>query len=241
MTGGLLFDLDGTLADTFEDIVEAVQRARVRLGGPPLDPREVRRHVGWGARNLVALCHPALDPRRPERLPEDGGPPPLPAPEIEEALRLFRQEYSRILLRRTHAYAGIPEMCRALARDGAALAVISNKREHFARQVLAGLGMVDPFRVIVGADTVERAKPDPAPLRYAMERLGLPAARCVMIGDGKLDLLAARAAGVTGCAVAWGLTPEAELIPLGPAYLARTPVELEAWLRATLRALSFRG
>jgi phosphoglycolate phosphatase len=241
MTGGLLFDLDGTLADTFEDIIEAVQRARGRLDAPPLDPREVRRHIGWGARNLIALCHPACDPLRPASLPADGGPFPIPAAQVDELLALYRQEYSRILLRRTRAYPGIPEMCRALARDGASLAVISNKREHFVRQILAGLGLVDPFRVIVGADTVGRAKPDPAPLRYAIEQMGLAAERCIMIGDGKLDLLAARAAGATGCAVAWGLTPERKLIPLGPAYLARTTPELEAWLRATLRSLALKG
>jgi phosphoglycolate phosphatase len=241
MTGGLLFDFDGTLVDTFDDIVEAVQRARRRLDGEPLDPREVRHHIGWGARNLMGLCHPKLDRLRPAQLPEDGARLPIPSEEIDEALRLFRQEYSRILLRQTRPYAGMPEVCWALARDGLSLAVISNKPERFVRQLLAGLALADPFRLIVGGDTLGRAKPDPEPLRHALRCLGLPPQRCIMIGDGRLDLLAARAAGIASCAVTWGLSTEEELIPLGPAHLARTPRELEAWLRKALRAMALQN
>jgi phosphoglycolate phosphatase len=241
LTGGLLFDFDGTLVDTFDDIVEGVQRTRGRLDAPPLDPGEVRRHIGWGARRLMGLCHPALDPLRPARLPAEDEPVPLPAEAADAALRLFREEYAGVLLQRTRAYPGVPEMCRALARDGAALAVVSNKPERFVRQVMAGLGLVDPFRVVVGGDTLGVAKPDPAPVRHAIAALGVPPARCILIGDGPLDVRAARAAGVPGCAVAWGLLGEADLIPLGPAYLARTPADLESWLRRTLRAMAFRG
>ena len=241
MTGGLLFDFDGTLVDTFDDIVEGVQRARRRLGAGPLDPQEVRRHIGWGARHLMGLCHPTLDPQRPSQMPEDGALLPIPSEEIDEALRLFRQEYSRILLRQTHPYAGMPEMCRALARDGLSLAVISNKPERFVRQLLAGLALADPFQLIIGGDTLGCAKPDPEPLRRAAQRLGLPLRRCIMIGDGRLDLLAAHAAGIACCAVAWGLSSEEELIALGPAHLARTPKDLEAWLRGTLRSMTLQS
>jgi len=241
MTGGLFFDFDGTLVDTFDDIIEGVQRARRALDGPPLDPREIRRHIGWGARRLMGLCHPRLDPLRPERLPDAETPVPLPDDEIDAALSLFRRHYAGLLLRRTRAYPGVPEMCAALARDGFSLAVISNKPEHFVRQVMAGLALTDPFRLIVGCETAGRAKPDPAPIAFALERLGLPAQRCIMIGDGRQDLRAAQAAGVSAAAVAWGLVPEAELIPLGPAYLARTVPELETWLRQAVRAAAYRS
>jgi phosphoglycolate phosphatase len=241
MTGGLLFDFDGTLVDTFDDIVEGVQRARRALDARPLEPPEIRRHIGWGARRLIGLCHPRLDPLRPERLPDADTALPIPVDELDAALALFRRHYADVLLRCTRAYPGVPEMCAALARDGFSLAVISNKPERFVRQVMAGLALTDPFRLVVGCETAGRAKPDPAPIVYALERLDLPAQRCIMIGDGRQDLLAAQAAGVTGAAVAWGLVPAAELIPLGPAYLARTVPELETWLRKAQRAIAYRG
>lgn len=241
MTGGLFFDFDGTLVDTFDDIIEGVQRARRALDAPPLDAPEIRRHIGWGAHRLVGLCHPALDPLRPERLPDADTALPLPADELEAAVALFRRHYGDILLRHTRPYPGVPEMCAALARDGFALAVVSNKPERFVRQVMAGLALVDPFRLVVGCETAGRAKPDPAPIRYTFERLGLPPQRCIMIGDGRQDLRAAQAAGITAAAVAWGLVPEAELIPLGPAFLARTVPELEAWLRQAARAAAYRS
>lgn len=73
MKPGFLFDFDGTLADTFADITEAVQRMRASLGAHPLPVKEVTRHIGWGADNLIRLCHPLLDPLRPDLLPRDGG------------------------------------------------------------------------------------------------------------------------------------------------------------------------
>jgi phosphoglycolate phosphatase len=239
MTGGVLFDFDGTLVDTFDDIVDAVQRMRAALGAPALPDPDVHRHIGWGAPNLIGLCHPRLDDRRPDRLPRDGDPLPLAPAEVERALTLFRDAYRKGLLLRTRAYPGVADLCARLAADGLSLAVVSNKPEVFVRQVLAGLGLVDPFGLIVGGDTTRAHKPDPAMLVHAAGCLGLPLARCVMAGDGPLDLEAARAANLPCCAVTWGLTPEAELIRLGPAGLARTVGELERWLRETLRILSY--
>ncbi len=237
MTGGVLFDFDGTLVDTFEDIVAAVQSMRAALGAVPLPTPEVHRHIGWGTPTLVGLCHPRLDARRPDRLPRPGEPLPLSSSELTAAIALFRTAYADTLVRHARVYPGMLELCRALAADGVSLAVVSNKPEGFTRVILAALGLVDPFRLVVGGDTLATHKPDPAPLVYASRGIGLPLTRCVMVGDGPLDVLAARAAGVPCCAVTWGLSREAELIASGPACLARTAHELDAWIRATLKIL----
>lgn len=239
MTGGVLFDFDGTLVDTFEDIVEAVQRMRAACGAQPLPAGEVRRHIGWGTGNLIGQCHPRLDPLRAAGLPPDGAPLPLEPAAIEEGLEHFRRAYARVLLRTTRPYPGLPELCARLAADGLVLAVVSNKPEGFTRRILAALGLVDPFRLVLGGDSLPVRKPDPAPLLHAARLLGLAAERCVMVGDGPLDIAAARAAGMPCGAVTWGIQSAAELVPQAPAAIARTDAELERWIRDTLRALSF--
>jgi phosphoglycolate phosphatase len=238
MTGGVLFDFDGTLVDTFEDIVAAVQATRAALGASPLPTAEVHRHIGWGTPTLVAQCHPQLDARRPDRLPRAGEPSPLAATDLAQAIALYRAAYAETLALHARVYPGMSELCYRLDADGISLAVVSNKPEGFTRVILAALGLADPFRIVVGGDTLAQHKPDPAPLVYAARGMGLPLTRCVMVGDGPLDILAARAAGIPGCAVAWGLSGEAELIAHGPACLARTEAELDGWIRATLKILS---
>ena len=239
MTGGVFFDFDGTLVDTFDDIIEAVQRMRAGLGGARLPTAEVRRHIGWGARNLTGQCHPRLDDLRPARLPADGEALPLEAAEVASALDRFRTIYQEIFLTHARPYEGIPQLLRDLARDGIDLAVISNKPERFVRQMLAGLGLVDPLRLILGGDSLPVRKPDPLPLRLAAEQMALPLERCVMVGDGPLDVAAAGLAGIPSCAVSWGLLSEEALIALGPGSLVRSVSALETWIRKTLRAIVY--
>jgi len=236
MTGGVLLDFDGTLVDTFDDIVDAVQRMRAELGGPPLPDFEIRRHIGWGTRNLIGQCLPSRDPLRPDHLPPDGNAVAFDRDEVEEGLARFLHIYADTMLLRSHLYPGIPEMCRSLAGDGFALAVVSNKQDAIVRRMMASLALTDPFRVVVSAGSVPRNKPDPLMLRVAAARMGCPLSRCVMVGDGPLDVQAARAAGIPCCAVTWGLLSSAELIRLGPAALVETVAELEAWIRKSLRA-----
>ncbi|MBM3316751.1 MAG: HAD-IA family hydrolase [Candidatus Eisenbacteria bacterium] len=236
MTGGALFDFDGTLVDTFDDIVEAVQRMRAAFGAAPLSAPEVRGHIGWGTPNLIGQCHPELDALRGQGLPADGSPLPIDEGLLQRSLALFRQAYDRVLLRSARPYPGMARLCARLAGDGLALAVVSNKPEIFTRRILAALGLADPFRAVVGGDTLAVRKPDPAPLAHAARTIGLPLARCVMVGDGPLDIQAARAAGVPCCAVSWGIQTPEELARQQPAAIVCSDLELERWIRRTLRA-----
>ena len=150
MQPGVLFDFDGTLVDTFGGIVEGVQRMRARLGAAPLPFGETKRHIGWGIRNLVGLCHPKLDALRPgsessDRLPPDGAPLPFGEAELEDIVELFRQEYRQCQLYETRAYDGVGEICADLVRKGTRLAIVSNKPERFVRHITAALGLTDAF------------------------------------------------------------------------------------------------
>jgi phosphoglycolate phosphatase len=239
MTGGVLFDFDGTLVDTFDGIVEGIQEMRAALGAQRLPPAEVRRHIGWGIQNLVAQSHPWMDTQRPDGLPPDGEASTLNADEVERCVALFRDRYGRLLMSHSQPYPEIPDLCRRLAGDGISLAVVSNKPARFVRQLLTGLGLTDPFRVVIGGDSLAARKPDAAPLLHAAGELDLAPGRCVMVGDSPIDLAAARAAQMPCCAVTWGLLPESQLVPHGPAQIARSVGELETWIRNTLRILAF--
>ncbi|MCK4305058.1 MAG: HAD-IA family hydrolase [Candidatus Eisenbacteria sp.] len=241
MKAGILFDFDGTLVDTFDDIVQAVQRLRLRLNSEPLSSDEIRRHIGWGIRNLISQCHPQLDPLRPHDLPADGESLPVPSSELEHAVALFRKEYAAFLIVHTRPYPGIESLCRRLTREGHGLGIVSNKQERFTRQILARLGMVDPFAVVLGGDTLPTRKPDPEPLLHAARQLRIPRERCVMVGDSRLDIEAARAAGIHSCAVGWGLLPEEELLALGPTRFVHKPEALEPCLRELLDLKAARG
>ncbi|MFH1143806.1 MAG: HAD-IA family hydrolase [Candidatus Eisenbacteria bacterium] len=236
MTGGVLFDFDGTLADTFDDIVEAVQRMRAELDGPALPPAEIRRHIGWGTRNLIGMCLPSTDVLRPERLPPDGNTVQFDRTAVEDGLQRFERIYEQVMVLTTQLYPGILELCRSLAADGIDLAVVSNKQDLFVRRMMAALRMIDPFRVVVGAGLTPRHKPDPSMLFLAAGGMGLPIDRCLMVGDGPLDIASAKAAGIPCCAVSWGLLPADQLIRLGPATLVHDARELDDWLRGMLRA-----
>lgn len=230
MQWGVLFDFDGTLVDTFDGIVAAVQRMRGCLGAPPLLDAEIRPHIGWGVHNLIGQCHPQLDPLRPNGLPPDGAPLPIAHDEVERGIALFREEYGKDLVEGCRVYPGMRELCWQLARDGFGLAIVSNKPGRFTRRIMAGHGLVDPFTVVVAGDSLPVMKPDPEPLRHAARALRVEIERCVMVGDSRIDILAAHAAGIPCCAVAWGIEPETELVALGPDRIVGAAGELREWI-----------
>ncbi len=235
MQRGILFDFDGTLVDTFDDIVEGVQRMRERLRAPRLADDQIRPHIGWGISNLIGQCHPQLDPLRPDRLPADGSPLPVDPQKIQSARDVFREEYARFLIIHTRPYPGIRSLCSRLGAEGVPLAIVSNKPELFIRRLLAALGMADPFALVLGGDSLPVLKPDPEPLHHAARTLGLPSDSCVMVGDSGLDIAAAQAAGLPSLAVTWGLWDRPTLAALKPTRLVRTAGELEACIRLHLQ------
>jgi phosphoglycolate phosphatase len=182
----LVFDLDGTLIDSRRDITTAVDRTRQGYGLPPLGLEQVIRMVGEGARVLIERALPELPPER-----------------IDEALAIYLDHYRQVCLDQTHPYPGIEEMLARLA-PAYPLALLSNKGEELSRIVLRGLGLDRFFREILGGDSLPTRKPDPSGLRLLAERLGVPVAQMMLVGDTRIDAETARNAGCPFALVEWG-------------------------------------
>ncbi len=182
----LVFDLDGTLIDSRRDITTAINRTREGFRLPPLRLEEVIRMVGEGARVLIERA-----------LPE------IPAGQIDEALATYLGHYRQVCLDQTRPYPGIEEMLARLA-PAFPLALLSNKGEELSRIVLRGLGLDRFFREILGGDSLPTRKPDPSGLRLLAERLGVPVAEVMLVGDTRIDAETAGNAGSLFALVEWG-------------------------------------
>ncbi|NUN94147.1 MAG: HAD-IA family hydrolase [Verrucomicrobiae bacterium] len=202
----VFFDLDGTLVDSFDDIAASVNHALAACAHPTQAPATIKSWVGEG---IHALMRRALGADDPER--------------IERAVAAWRGHYEAHGLDQTRPYDGIVPLLKRLRQAKLRLGVVSNKLEHLTRAMLDGLRLTPFFEVVVGGDTAPSRKPDPAPLRFAAEKLGLAGGRFLFVGDTSNDLLAARAAGWSSCAVTWGQCDESTLRALGPDHLIRHP------------------
>lgn len=190
----ILIDLDGTLLDTVPDIADAVDAVLAALGRAPLGEGVVRDYVGQG---VDVLLHRVLGGGLGARA--DGT---LHA----QARRLFDLEYAQSNGRRTRLYAGVREGLDALRTLGVHLACVTNKPQAPSDALLAQFGLDAYFRFTLGGDALPQRKPQPEPLWHAAERLGVPAAACVMLGDSANDASAARAAGMPAVLVDYGYT-----------------------------------
>jgi phosphoglycolate phosphatase len=174
----IVFDLDGTLVDSRQDIAESANAALVACGAQPLSEEALGRMVGDGAPKLIARAFAAAGIQRPH-----------------DALDRFLTIYDGRLLRHTRPYAGIPELLDQLARR-AALAVLTNKPRAAAHRILEGLDLARYFPPdrVVGGDGPFPRKPDPAGLTHLMASAGVPPEAAVLIGDSVVDWRTAGAA-----------------------------------------------
>lgn len=184
------FDLDGTLLDTHRDLAEAVNHA-LALGGFDLVPIDhAKTLIGGGAKLMLAK---AID--------EQGGLPP------EEFTRLYKQMltyYGRNCTVWTAPYPHVGEVLSELDARGVRMAVVTNKFESFARDILTRLHLIDCFKALIGGDTLGkgRAKPAPDPILEARARCG--GGRMAYVGDSSWDVMAARAAEVPVVVAGYG-------------------------------------
>lgn len=203
----ILWDLDGTLVDSRQDLVEATNIAMKAMGYPQVPFDGFSSMVGRGVRHLVTQ---ALPPDAPERT-------------VEEATEIFLDWYRIHLADHTRFYPGMAE---GISRFAGASAVVSNKREELCRSLISRLGSDHLFRAIVGGDTCPERKPHPAPLLQVMKTLGVSPDRVLMVGDSAVDVEAGVRAGVRVCGVLWGLGDPSENPAFMPDFLVSSPQEL---------------
>ena len=200
----LLFDLDGTLTDSQEGIINCVRHAAETMGFDM--------------------------PERPERFL---GPPlydsfaefcGLDEEQVLEAVRIYRERYKSIGLFENSVYDGIPEMLERLKKGGKELFVATSKPEVFAKRILEKFGLAHYFRIIGGADINGSRNEKREVIEYIFGQAGItPADGILMIGDRKHDIIGAHKTGIECLGVLWGYGPEEELVQAGADYIADTP------------------
>ena len=189
----LVFDLDGTIAETAGDLVGALNAAIAPEGLAPIALAQARAMVGAGARALIQRAYVSqersLDPATLDRL-----------------FAAFLTHYEANIANESTLFPGLVAAMDRLEARGFALAVCTNKIERPARKLLSALGIADRFRAICGQDTFAIAKPDPRILTLTIARAGGTVGDCVMIGDSGADIATAKAAHVPVVAVDFGYT-----------------------------------
>ena len=207
----VMFDLDGTLADTIEDIAACVNGALARRGLPAHDIPAYKLMVGNGFRTLI----------------ERAAPPEARGTGLLEELRAEAQAaYDAEPVALTRPYAGVPELLSALKARGLALAVLSNKPDGLAVQVVERLFPGAGFSLVRGETPAFPRKPDPAGALDIARRLGAGPSECLYVGDTDIDMETARRAGMTAVGAAWGFRGRRELEEAGADRVIAAPGEL---------------
>lgn len=183
----ILFDLDGTLADTAPDLAQALNKLRLDRGMAPAPYESLRPYASAGARGLIGA-----------------GLGLTPEADEYEALRVaFLNNYESAIAVHSRLFDGVSELLAQLDRSGIAWGIVTNKAMRFTDPLVPLIGLGHAACVVSG-DTTPHAKPHPAPLLEAAQRLGMAPEHCWYVGDDMRDIQAGRAAGMVTVAAAWG-------------------------------------
>lgn len=203
----ILYDLDGTLADTRQDIIQSVRFALRELSGPQLTDDEIKECVGTGLHALVKKVFRTED----EVLAEKGS-------------QLYREHYKQHMLDHTYLYPGARDFLEHFKTRKQA--VITNKPNPYSSQILQALGVADYFLAILAGDNGLPFKPDPAAIHHLIGATDVSEADTIFIGDSPIDIEAARNAGIEVATLSHGFAPETVLVEAKPDYLVRDFSEL---------------
>ncbi len=209
----VIFDFDGVLVDTADDITHAANQLLAEHRRPPARPDLVRRLIGGGAEGLVRHLLPEVD-----------------GAAAAAAAQRFKEYYGACYDQRSRLYPGVTPTLARLRAAGLLLAVATNKVEAITIDLIDKLGIGGYFAAVVGAESVGRRKPDPESLCLILERLRVAPSQAIMVGDTAADIVAGRAAGMPTCADLGGYGTPGEIRAAGPDHAISSIDELPGLL-----------
>lgn len=213
MLRAVIFDFDGTIADTVSALREAINLTMRKHGYPEHTEKEIQSYINNGARELVRRA-------MPEGLQKDEAL-------VDRVFADYNEDYGRVYMHTDRAYDGIPELIRDLHEQGLKIGVLSNKQHVFVQKLSKQVLLPGTYDTAQGVVAGKPTKPHPYLSRLVAEDLGVRPEECVMIGDSDVDILTAKNAGMTHVGVSWGYRDEAFLRAHGAENIAHTPAELK--------------
>ena len=216
---GILLDLDGTILETAGDLATATNRTLAELGREQVAEERVRTWIGDGVRALFRFaleatgdCDEAL---------------------LDEAHERFMVHYGDCFADRSHPFPGVVETLKHYREAGVPLAVVTNKAAAFTEPLLEATGLRPLLDVVISGDTAPAKKPDPAPVRAALEAMGVAPERAVLVGDSRNDVEAGLNAGCRVVCVTYGYNRGEDVTTLGAQRIVETFAAVREVVRAT--------
>jgi phosphoglycolate phosphatase len=203
----VIFDLDGTLADTIADVAYGVNEALGRMDFPPIPLEQVKKAVGPGRDEFIRMIFPNVK-----------------NPDTKAFLSIFREIYWDHCLDQTSLFEGMDSVLARLR--GRRLGVASNKPKAFSEKILKGLGVRGHFNEVMGPEDVVHAKPHPEMIIKLLERVNGKPAKTLLVGDTDKDMLAGRGAGVGICGVSYGYGRVEDIERQNPDFMIECPADL---------------
>ncbi len=213
MIKAILFDFDGTVADTIDALKEGVNRTMRRHGYPEHTYEDILSFVNHGARDLIRRAIPT-ELQTDEVL-------------IDRVFADYNRDYAQVYHLTDRAYDGVAESIARLHGQGYRIGVLSNKQDRFVKGLCASVLHEGTYDAAQGMEMGQPGKPHPYLAEKIARELGVSVQECIMIGDSDVDIATAKNVGMTHIGVSWGFRSEAFLREHGATHIARTPQELE--------------
>ena len=215
MIKAVLFDLDGTFANTAPDLAAALNHTRATRNLPPMPLGIIRPQASHGSRGLLKLGFD-IEPD---------------APGYDTLRDLFLDYYERNICVHTRLFAGMAELVAALEQRNVAWGIVTNKPHRYTVPLMQALGYAERAACLISGDTCAHAKPHPEPMLKACELIGVTPEQCLYLGDDLRDMQAANAAAMRGIIAGYGyISNDAQLASWGAHGIIDTPAELLGYL-----------
>lgn len=205
----LVFDFDGTLADTTEGILKTTEATLERMGLPAADPAMVQQAIGLPLQGSLRAAG-------------------VPVERIAEGVDTYHELFYELAPRHISIYPGVKEGLEMLAGQGVRMGIATSRSEHSLVTLLTEHGILHHFEVLGTVQCVERPKPAPDLVQWVLERLGAAPAKAMVIGDTTYDIAMGAAAGCRTCAVSYGNHPVERLLTANPDYIVSSITEIAA-------------